>query len=64
MGDAAFVWRNPRCPARGRVAGGGKACLGLVPWVLCRADKPLGAVGNQPYPGRVFGKMGGGVRNF
>lgn len=43
-GGAAFVWRNPRCPVRMRVAGG----------VIFegRADKPLGVVGDKPYPGR------------
>lgn len=43
-GGTAFVWRNPRCPVRMRVAGG----------VIFegRADKPLGVVGDKPYPGR------------
>ena len=43
-GGTAFVWRNPRCPVRMRVAGG----------VIFegRADKPLGVVGDKPYPER------------
>ena len=43
-GGTAFVWRNARCPVRMRVAGG----------VIFegRADKPLGVVGDKPYPGR------------
>ena len=56
-GGTAFVWRNPRCPVRMRVAGG----------VIFerRANKPLGVVGINLTRGVVnFGKTRGGVRTF
>lgn len=53
-GGTAFVWRNPRCPVRVRVAGG----------VIFegRADKPFGAVGVNLTRGVInFGKTRGGT---
>lgn len=81
LGGAAFVWWNPRCPVRMRVAGAEFLGENTVPGAGMRGGarqglpgacdlgvvsggKAVGRGGGKPYPGRVFGKMRGGVRNF